>query len=58
MFFKRACFARPPLYTFGNEGRNLVIDYPNASFGTGQFGTIRGTSEPSRHIQFGMKLVS
>lgn len=88
MFFNTACFATPPLYTFGNEGRNAVIgpgtqlwdvsltkdtnitervrvefrseffnifnnvnfDYPNASYGTAQFGTIRATSEPSRQI--------
>ena len=94
-FFNTACFARPPLYVYGNEGRNVVtgpgtqlwdfsiakntplservglefrseffnifnnvnFDYPNASFGTAQFGTIRATSEPSRQIQFGLKLV-
>jgi hypothetical protein len=42
---------------FLNIFNNVNFDYPNASYGTAQFGTIRGTSEPSRQIQFGIKLI-
>jgi hypothetical protein len=92
-FFNAGCFVRPPLYQFGNQGRNVLtapgtqlwdigiqkefafteryklefkaeffnvfnnvnFGYPNASFGTAQFGTIRSTSEDPRDIQFGLK---
>jgi hypothetical protein len=92
-FFNTACFARPPLYQYGNQGRNVLIGpgtqlwdtglqkefpfseryklefkaeffnvfnnvnfgYPNASFGTPQFATIRSTSEDPRSMQFGLK---
>jgi hypothetical protein len=92
-FFDTSCFARPPLYQYGNQGRNVLtgpgtqlwdaglqkefpfseryklefkteffnvfnnvnFGYPNASFGTLQFGTIRSTSEDPRSMQFGLK---
>ena len=92
-FFDAGCFARPPMYQFGNQGRNILtgpgtqlwdvglqkefpfseryrlefkaeffnifnnvnFGYPNASFGTAQFSTIRSTSEDPRDIQFGLK---